>query len=379
MNNQQFRGHPDCKSKTASDAQMATEGEKKKWYSPYKIQQDKILEASNPTDTAQLAASLFFTEPRPSNEPRQCWPKPRNAKRIKIQNTHPGRLLAISDFKLGTVVAFSGGISSDICSLQIEVRTAAEHAQSWTTSMSRCQQYWCDLGCVLVTGFNVFDEKNNESQKVQCVKSFFDNWSEQDWILCVSLFFGAVCNHPFMWVSRLQSLWSFPPMRCGPASLEPSTPELAPHTSHVISHHLTTRQWPEQNCQSCEHNDTQMNWLQWLIIIHSGVHMRNSIYPSIYPSIHPSIHMYIYIYIYCTHTCSETSYRITDVECIARAKTLQLNLTGMVWWLEVRNCARKSFYVLARRIYLFWCSSVRLRKPYSSLKTVGKTTCRFLA
>ena len=79
------------------------------------------------------------------------------------------------------------------------------------------------------------------------------------------------------------------------------------------------------------------------------------------------------------HTCSERSYRITDVECIARAKTLQLNLTGMVRWLEVRNCARKSFYVLARRIYLFWCSSVRLRKPYSSLKTVGKTTCRFLA
>ena len=29
-----------------------------------------------------------------------------------------------------------------------------------------------------------------------------------------------------------------------------------------------------------------------------------------------------------THTCSETSYRITDVECIVRAKTLQLNLTG---------------------------------------------------
>ena len=80
-----------------------------------------------------------------------------------------------------------------------------------------------------------------------------------------------------------------------------------------------------------------------------------------------------------SHTCSETFYRITDVECIARAKTLQLNLTGMVWWLEVRNCARKSFYVLARRIYLFWCSSVRLRKPYSSLKTVGKPTCRFLA
>ena len=41
------------------------------------------------------------------------------------------------------------------------------------------------------------------------------------------------------------------------------------------------------------------------------------------------IYNYIYIYIYVnysdyimynTHTCSETSYRITDVECIARAK-----------------------------------------------------------
>ena len=29
-----------------------------------------------------------------------------------------------------------------------------------------------------------------------------------------------------------------------------------------------------------------------------------------------------------THTCSEISYRITDVECIARAQTLHLNLTG---------------------------------------------------
>ena len=31
-----------------------------------------------------------------------------------------------------------------------------------------------------------------------------------------------------------------------------------------------------------------------------------------------------------THTCSEISYRITDVECITRAKTAHLNLTGMV-------------------------------------------------
>ena len=29
-----------------------------------------------------------------------------------------------------------------------------------------------------------------------------------------------------------------------------------------------------------------------------------------------------------THTCSEIAYRIIDVECIVRAKTLQQNLTG---------------------------------------------------
>ena len=34
------------------------------------------------------------------------------------------------------------------------------------------------------------------------------------------------------------------------------------------------------------------------------------------------------------HTCSETSYRITDVECIVRAKTLQLSLTGTVWMIR---------------------------------------------
>ena len=44
-----------------------------------------------------------------------------------------------------------------------------------------------------------------------------------------------------------------------------------------------------------------------------------------------------------THTCSETSYRITDVECIARAKTLQLNLTGNGEWLEVRNSVEEFF------------------------------------
>ena len=32
-----------------------------------------------------------------------------------------------------------------------------------------------------------------------------------------------------------------------------------------------------------------------------------------------------------THTCSEVSYRIVDVESIGRAKTTQLNLTGMIY------------------------------------------------
>ena len=41
---------------------------------------------------------------------------------------------------------------------------------------------------------------------------------------------------------------------------------------------------------------------------------------------------YIYPDVTHTHTCSEISYRITDVECIGRAKTLQLNLTGEIGW-----------------------------------------------
>ena len=35
------------------------------------------------------------------------------------------------------------------------------------------------------------------------------------------------------------------------------------------------------------------------------------------------------------HTCSEMSFRITDVDCIGRAKTPQLNLPGVVWWPNV--------------------------------------------
>ena len=41
-----------------------------------------------------------------------------------------------------------------------------------------------------------------------------------------------------------------------------------------------------------------------------------------------SVRSFTSIQMFLTHTCSETSYRITDVECIARAQTLQLNLTG---------------------------------------------------
>ena len=44
-----------------------------------------------------------------------------------------------------------------------------------------------------------------------------------------------------------------------------------------------------------------------------------------------------------THTCSETSYRITDVERIVRAKTLQLNLTGNSEWPGVRNSGEEFF------------------------------------
>ena len=43
------------------------------------------------------------------------------------------------------------------------------------------------------------------------------------------------------------------------------------------------------------------------------------------------------------HTCSETSYRITDVECIVRAKTLPLNLTGHSKWPGVRNSGEEFF------------------------------------
>ena len=43
---------------------------------------------------------------------------------------------------------------------------------------------------------------------------------------------------------------------------------------------------------------------------------------------------YIYSDVTHTHTCSEISYRITDVECIIRAKNTSVNLTGTVWMIR---------------------------------------------
>ena len=45
----------------------------------------------------------------------------------------------------------------------------------------------------------------------------------------------------------------------------------------------------------------------------------------------------LHLFRWFTHTCSEISYRITDVECISRAQTTQLKLTGMFGRFEVRN------------------------------------------
>ena len=47
--------------------------------------------------------------------------------------------------------------------------------------------------------------------------------------------------------------------------------------------------------------------------------------------------LHLYRWFTHTHTCSETSYRITEVECISRAKNNPLKLTGMFGRFEVRN------------------------------------------
>ena len=59
-----------------------------------------------------------------------------------------------------------------------------------------------------------------------------------------------------------------------------------------------------------------------------------------------------------THACSEISYRITDVECVVRAKNTPVNLTGEIGRPYVENSAKYAFYVLAqRKVLMQLCQS----------------------
>ena len=72
---------------------------------------------------------------------------------------------------------------------------------------------------------------------------------------------------------------------------------------------------------------------------HTYIHtLHRYIHTYIPACIHTYIHyitLHTYIHTLHTHTCSETSYRITDVECIVRAKTLQL--TWQENWMTSRE------------------------------------------
>ena len=63
------------------------------------------------------------------------------------------------------------------------------------------------------------------------------------------------------------------------------------------------------------------------------------------------------------HTCSETSLRITDVECIGRAKTTQLNLTGEM---------KKNIYIGLRwpPAATYNCAQVHHRSPAGTFTRV---------
>ena len=88
---------------------------------------------------------------------------------------------------------------------------------------------------------------------------------------------------------------------------------------------------------------------------------------------------YTHTFFFYTHTCSEMSYRITDVECIGRAKTTQLNLTGMVWWPNVYiyiyiNIVTSQLRTTAPRD----CQcSAQLRPPLKGLPSRA-TACRYV-
>ena len=69
------------------------------------------------------------------------------------------------------------------------------------------------------------------------------------------------------------------------------------------------------------------------------------------------------------HTCSEISYRITDVECIVRAKTLQLNLTGVVERSVVKTYAKEIIQlVLMQLIHPQMTKEVQIAKTVQSVK-----------
>ena len=64
-----------------------------------------------------------------------------------------------------------------------------------------------------------------------------------------------------------------------------------------------------------------------------------------------------------THTCSEISYRITDVECIERAQTIQYSLTGENGWSIVKFSSKYAFYVLALKKVLMQQNSKKNKIP----------------
>ena len=91
-------------------------------------------------------------------------------------------------------------------------------------------------------------------------------------------------------------------------------------------------------------------YTQWLLHTHRRFYTQTLLHTETFT--HRSF--YTHTFFFYTHTCSEMSYRIIDVECIGRAKTTQLNLTGMVWWPNVY------IYIY---INILWHPSCARRRP----------------
>ena len=75
------------------------------------------------------------------------------------------------------------------------------------------------------------------------------------------------------------------------------------------------------------------------------------------------------------HTCSEISYRITDVECIVRAKTLQLNLTGVNERSVVKTYAKEiiQLVLMQQLIHPQMTMEVQIAK---TVRKIGRPICR---